>query len=73
MSTPYCIWSFCLLVSLGKLCSALFKVTQLELVFKVSLASVSYTTCMGLVDQLCIHYMAMHAAGSLLIFKCGCI
>lgn len=49
MSTPYCIWSFCFHVSLGKLCSALFKVTQLELVFKVMLASVSYTTWMGLV------------------------
>lgn len=49
MSTPYCIWSFCFHVSLGKLCSSLFKVTQLELVFKVMLASVSYTTWMGLV------------------------
>lgn len=48
MPTPYCIWSFCLHVSLGKLCSVLFKVTQLELLFKVMLASVSYTTCVEL-------------------------
>lgn len=48
MPIPYCIWSFCLHVSLGELCSVLFKVTQLELVFKVMLASVSYTAYVGL-------------------------
>lgn len=66
MLTPHCIWSFCLHVSLGKLCSVLFKVTQLELLFKVMLASVSYTTCVGF-SLLALHSV-QGSAWSLLIF-----